>query len=70
MERKDDMLTLEQAAEYAGVKLRTVQWAAQKGYLDTLPIPSRFKLTTREKVLQSIPSMIEGGYWAAPLLWG
>lgn len=50
MERKDDMLTLEQAAEYAGVKLRTVQWAAQKGYLDTLPIPSRFKLTTREAV--------------------
>lgn len=48
--KEDEMLTMEQAAAYANVKLRTVYHAAQKGYLETLPFPSRIRLTTREMV--------------------
>jgi len=50
MKVSTDVLTMEQAAEYAGVKVRTVYNAAKMGYLETLPIPARIRLTTREMV--------------------
>ncbi len=50
MKEDTNVLTMEQAAEYAGVKVRTVYHAAKMGYLETLPIPARIRLTTREMV--------------------
>ncbi len=44
-----EMITLQQAAEYAGVPYRTVHYAAQKEYLDCHRY-GHLRLTTRQAV--------------------
>ncbi len=45
----NEMITLTEAANYAGVPLRTVRHAAQKGYLRTHQF-GKVRLTTRPDV--------------------
>lgn len=44
------LITFGEAAQYAGVPLRTVQHAARKGHLETVAFSTRHRLTTREMV--------------------
>lgn len=50
MAKEPEMITLAQAAEYAGVPKRTIQYAAHKGYLWTHQPAPNYWLTTREEV--------------------
>lgn len=49
MDKEGELITLAQAAEYAGVPLRTVYYAAEKEHLDCHRY-GRIRLTTRPAV--------------------
>lgn len=48
MTREDELITLEEASKYAQKSLRTMQWAARKGYLKAKRFGRTWATTKRD----------------------